>query len=606
VTDSDPGIAAPRRARRRKGPAEGPTTSDPVEIAMEALKADGSLQSPAREVLLAHTRLLNWQIASERMTVALKALTAAAGIALALGAGWLVYDASRYQGLVVEAFSAPPDLAARGLTGEAMAGQMLDKLVDMQAGTDSVRAPGSYAIDWGKDVEVQIPETGVSIGELQKFLREWLGKETRISGVVFRTGDGLAVTARTAGAAGATFTGAEADLEGLMQKTAETVYRRTQPYRFAVYLQQHARDAELDGLLADDRAWPAPEQKWRQRFWGFVLENRGEFQKARAHYRESLALDPDMSPTLYALGRTELALGHEQASLETYRRAVRLFRQRGADQVTAHGLKVMLEDCERGLMTLTGDNLGLARARAAALADSARYGGSADSARISLAEAWTGAHDIAEAERVLAPIAPQDSARARDVTIDIARLQVRAAIAVERDDPAAAVPVLEEAEALARSIGAGDMIDRALWPVRAYALARAGRPADAQALAAKTPLDCSYCLRQRGRVASLAGDWRAADRWFAEAVRLAPDIPHTYADWGESLLARGRPEEAIDKFERAHKLGPRFAEPLQFWGEALLKTGDTRGALRKFEAARPLAPAWKRNRDSLAAARARG
>ena len=77
------------------------------------------------------------------------------------------------------------------------------------------------------------------IGELRNFLREWLGHDIHTSGEIFRTGDGIAVTARTGGEEGATFTGKESDLDALMQKAAEHVYEVTQPYRYANYLDRN-------------------------------------------------------------------------------------------------------------------------------------------------------------------------------------------------------------------------------------------------------------------------------------------------------------------------------------------------------------------------------
>ena len=42
--------------------------------------------------------------------------------------------------------------------------------------------------------------TGVSVGEIYRFLRGWLGHETRVSGEITRSGDGIALTARIGGA----------------------------------------------------------------------------------------------------------------------------------------------------------------------------------------------------------------------------------------------------------------------------------------------------------------------------------------------------------------------------------------------------------------------
>jgi predicted Zn-dependent protease len=129
----------------------------------------------------------------------------------------------------------------------------------------------------------------------------------------------------------------------------------------------------------------------------------------------------------------------------------------------------------------------------------------------------------------------------------------------------------------------------------AMATARIGRVAEAEAMIARTPLDCYYCLRQRGVIATVRHDWTGADRWFAEAVRQAPSGPLAFVDWGRSLMDRGDPHGAIGKFEQAHHLAPHFADPLELWGEALMRTGDEADAAAKFAEADPYAPRWGRN-----------
>src|SRR5689334_16425964 len=120
-----------RRARRA-----APTTPDPVEIAMEAEAHDLSPASPAQRVLLKHEQLIEadirhrrWQIASERVGFGLKLLTGAAGLAGALVLTVMAWQASRADGLVLKPFSVPPELAQRGVTGEVIAAQLLDRLV---------------------------------------------------------------------------------------------------------------------------------------------------------------------------------------------------------------------------------------------------------------------------------------------------------------------------------------------------------------------------------------------------------------------------------------------------------------------------------------------
>jgi hypothetical protein len=91
-------------------------------------------------------------------------------LATAVGIGLLVMirDAIDDHGLVVEAFSVPPDLARNGLTGEVVATRFLDKLQAMQTATTSERPADSYQYNWGSDIKVEIPETGLSLREFSK------------------------------------------------------------------------------------------------------------------------------------------------------------------------------------------------------------------------------------------------------------------------------------------------------------------------------------------------------------------------------------------------------------------------------------------------------
>ena len=77
----------------------------------------------------------------------------------------------------------------------------------------------------------------------------WLGRETHITGEVFRTANGLAIAARGGGDGGAMVTGSEANLDKLLQQTAEAIYKRTQPYRYAIYAESHGKIAEASAIL---------------------------------------------------------------------------------------------------------------------------------------------------------------------------------------------------------------------------------------------------------------------------------------------------------------------------------------------------------------------
>ena len=73
-----------------------------------------------------------------------------------------------------------------------------------------------------------------------------------------------------------------------------------------------------------------------------------------------------------------------------------------------------------------------------------------------------------------------------------------------------------------------------------------------------------------------------------------PPFPLLFEDWGRSLLARGKADDAIAQFTLANKKGPHFADALEGWGEALMAKNQSHLALAKFAAAEKYAPNWGR------------
>jgi hypothetical protein len=125
-------------------------------------------------------------------------------------------------------------MANNGLTGQVVATQIQDRLAWMQANSDTIRASNSYRSSWGDDIKVQIPNTGVSIGEFYRYLAAWLGHETHITGEIVKTDRGLLLSVREGSNAAAVFSGT--DLATLVFKASEEIYKHTQPYRYTVFL----------------------------------------------------------------------------------------------------------------------------------------------------------------------------------------------------------------------------------------------------------------------------------------------------------------------------------------------------------------------------------
>jgi tetratricopeptide (TPR) repeat protein len=541
---------------------------------------------------------------SDVLKMSFELAIAVIGLAIVTAIASAIWNAAEDHGLVVEAFQVPPELSQRGLTGQTVAAQVLDKLAAMQAATDSERPAKTYQNNWGDDLKVEIPETGVSISDLSRFLRQWLGNQTRISGEVFRTQTGLTITARVGANAGDRFSGTDTDLDRLLQQSAEAIYRRTQPYRLAAYLVQHdRRDDALAILIALADGPPGQDRIWADHDLQFDLMDIGDVPGAVARAQDAVRIAPDSGMAWDGLGETERSLGHDEAALAAFEHALPLSR-RNSDGEPA-GEAASLVGWQEGYVARYRGDFRVAAQEFERGADAdASLGGTSISASIESVRDFGRDHDAQAVDATeMAVQAAVRAARARfgikaKFSGGLPGAELVADIGLGRwlqaSGPGQAIQAhLAEAASTKTLVSGVERLKRSLANF-AYAKAMTGDMAGAMSMIRVTPLDCYDCVRMRGKIAAAALDWPGAERWFAESVRQAPDIPFAYADWGEALLTGGDLEGAIAKFKLANEKGPHFADPLEMWGEALTRENRSDLALAKFAEAAKYAPNWGR------------
>lgn len=567
---------------------------------IELSKKQSTIADLQIEDLKREDKLRHWSLIVHHFSDVLKLAFefAVAGIVLGIlalltGAVW---NAAHENGLVIEAFSVPPDMANRGLTGQAVAAQLQDKLSAMQAATVSTRPAASYSNNWGNDIKVEIPNTGVSIGEFYRYLVSAFGHQTHITGEVFRTANGIAITARASGDGGATASGAETGMDGLLQQTAEKIYERTQPYRYAVYLQapprlQIAKARKIFEQLTEEGS--SRERKWANVGIAVQYVQTGDFRTSDSYIWKALALDPGFGLAWLDADFNESALGHDEAALAAERKAIPIL-QSGSDIDVSDQAKpsLLLLEQANSAFSLSDFNAALSYAKQEfGISD---FNGLWESAREATISCLALLHDPRAVRERARDFPPTDSATDR-----AGRLNTQEIAAYWSGDWRAVVRFGAAYDPVFRVLGAKpsiveDGLARQSWPYQATALAHLGNFSASNKLIDKTPRDCYACIRNRADIAAIEKRWAAAGYWFAMAVQQAPSIPMAYWDWGRVLLERGDINGAIAKFKLSNEKGPHFANPLEGWGEALMAQNRSDLALAKFEAANKEAPNWAR------------
>jgi len=531
----------------------------------------------------------------DRMRICLQILVAAIIGAVVIAIAILLWDALHDRDVVIDAVTVPADLAQRGFTGEAVAKQILDRLADINDTSGTVRAANSYANSLAGDLKIEMPETGISLGEVSRIVHEKLGHITHVGGEITHSGEDVTVRIRIGDQYEIESTGAEANLAALIQDAATRIYAKTQAYRYGFWLYSNGNP---DGAAVIFRQLALTGSR-TERIWalhGLAISAQSG-RESLEFDRQVLEVAPDFflahltrSDVLYDIGHDEEALKESETVIAA------------ANSGEDSGLSRLGEASLRGQAALNRDDaLGNYQG---ALADTSRILENADSdtrrvtAWHSRASVLIGMHDLAAALAILDLFPPPTTARS-DWQFSYYKSLYLAAAGNWHE----AITALEHIRDLIPKLPKGIDQERGALlalPVLAEAYDHTGRDAEADALLKGLPQDAYAVWDTRGRIATLRHEYAAADKAFAEAVRQAPSIPRAYFDWGEMLAVKGDLAGAIAKYTEANRRGPHWADPLKAWGDVLVRQGQRREALKKYRQALERAPHWPELKALLA------
>ncbi|HWE47591.1 MAG TPA: tetratricopeptide repeat protein, partial [Caulobacteraceae bacterium] len=534
----------------------------------------------------AHLRNRRWR---ERLQLGLQAFVVIAATVAGLILGAMIYGAFTSKQVVVDAFDAPPAMAQRGLTGRVVASGLLDELTRLQAANRTSLAKRNLSGAWVNDIKIEVPETGVSIGEIDRYLKQRFGHDVHIGGDLVETDSGgLALTVRGDGILPKTFTGGAADLGKLTTQAAEYIYGNAEPAQYVTYLENMGRTAEAIAFAqAALPTAPKSERPYLLNAWGNGVSSGGDTAQSLTLYREALRLKPDLWPAWNNVINGDWVLGREEGA---WRDGEALRRAAGGRPGRAPELYYLSWD------TLTWDLLAWRNALAPDLEANGGTGTGLAAGAPLMADVDIRLHDLDDADLQLRNIKDDPN----DPTVAAMRHFIQGRIAEERGDLTRAASELE-------AFGAG-FSNPMVWsnypgyscwvaPVEEAT----GHPDKADAVLAKggTFVDC---YRFKADILDHRGDWAGAQRQYAAAVALAPDLPAAYYSWGMALVRHGDLKGAMAKFAAANKRGPHWADPLKAWGDVLARQGKWDEALKKYRKALSYAPAWSELRRAEAVA----
>jgi tetratricopeptide (TPR) repeat protein len=536
------------------------------------------------------SRLLHGQRWAQNLRIAFQCF--AAVVAGVIGGGLLLmlHDAFTSRSVVVHPFDTPPALVARGVTGKVVAAGVLDELVRLQTATRADAAKRQLSNAWSNEIKLDIPETGFTLGELSRLLKARFGHDLHIEGeLVQPQNGGFALTVRGDGVAPKTLTAPAAGFDKMISEAAEHVYSQSEPVLWAYYLVDAGRNEEAIAFSRDAFARAGKEDRpYLLNTWANALTANGRTREALALYRNALKLKPDYWNAHYNVMEDLIIMGDEEGAWRAGKQMETIAggRPGNAPEIDYEQFDHLVKN-----ITAWHDSI---------IADAESHGGVGSdtlAAGVQIADTETQLHNPAAADLALQTIPAENT----DSVVAAVAHFVRGRLAAEAGDVSHAVAEMEAfGAAYSNPNVSSNSAGYNCWVAPAEEAAGHPDKADAVLKTAGTYVDC---YRFRGDILDGRGDWTGAQKAYADAVALAPDLPAAHYSWGLALVRHGDLAGAAGKLEDANQRGPHWADPLKAWGDVLVKQGHVKEALAKYDEALKYAPNWaalKEARDAAA------
>ncbi len=552
---------------------------------------------------LAHQRhLLRGQRLGQAIRITFQIGIAVVVLIIGASIAVMLHDAFSSHSVVIDSFEAPAALAPRGVTGTVVASDLLNELTRLQSASRSLglaQQKRSLSNGWSNDVKVDVPETGVSLGEISRLLKARFGHDLHVGGnLIVSESGGLALTVSGGSILPRTFAGAAGDLDALVVEAAQYVYSQFQPALWARYLNVSDRCPEAITFIKSAYAGTSGQDRASLlNDWASCIVRSDSSADARQTalemYREAIKSDPDFVPA-YVNEATLLAGSGQEES------AWRVMQGIGVPNTVkrVRAPAALTDDFGAVLDALYRD--------AESTGGMGSFGSGSTAPAIALLQVQL--HEPVAAELTLQTIAasedPLEAGRMHFIRAELAEElgnETQAAMEVEAYDATMPDPTKRTSEAALFSLQDG--VDNDSCQI-ALIEETAGHAEKADAILAD-PAAAHFvdCQRFRGDILDHRGDWTRAQQAYAAAVALAPDFPAGYYSWGVALARHGDLAGAIAKLQAAHQRGPHWADPLKAWGDVLVKQGHPKDALSKYDEALKYAPDWaalKQARDAAA------
>jgi len=223
---------------------------------------------------------------------------------------FVFYTEWQREPIIIEPFAVPESLDELGYSGTVLNSRLMDQLsANREASYNRLPDNQKYLFpievtnsDLADTLNIDIPETGLSLNIIMQYIRQLRGVETRISGDLVGDKDNFELTVRVNGKP-KIVKGNLASLNDNLTVLAEYITENTQPYFLALnYYGKKNYDRALELVHATLNNKDKRDDSFALDLWGNILARKKQYEQAIEKYNESIKINPDNDNPYIGLG----------------------------------------------------------------------------------------------------------------------------------------------------------------------------------------------------------------------------------------------------------------------------------------------------------------
>jgi tetratricopeptide (TPR) repeat protein len=213
---------------------------------------------------------------------------------------FVFYNEWQREPVIIEPFAMPESFVKQGYTGSVLTSRLMDQLsANREASYNRLPDNQKYLFpvevmnsDVTDSLNIDIPQTGLSLGMIIQYIRRLRGVETRISGDVVGDKDNFELTIRVNGKA-KLVKGNLTTMDENLLVLAEYIVENTQPYFLALnYYSKKDYDRSLELIQKTLNNKDKRDDSFAYDLWGNILARKKQYENAIEKYNTAIKINP--------------------------------------------------------------------------------------------------------------------------------------------------------------------------------------------------------------------------------------------------------------------------------------------------------------------------